>query len=52
MLNSFSDDYKRALIEAENKVKSNGFKEVMSEDVFLEIIRSQNGNVWNIFNSF
>ena len=41
MFTNFSEEYKKALIEAENNVKSKGYKEILSEDIFLEIIKMQ-----------
>lgn len=52
MLNNFSQEYKQVLIDAENKIKSLWYKEVIWEDVFLEIIRIQKGNIIDVFNSY
>ncbi|MDD2565371.1 MAG: ATP-dependent Clp protease ATP-binding subunit [Candidatus Gracilibacteria bacterium] len=52
MLDNFSTEYKKVLIDAENNVKNNGFKEVIGEDVFLEIIKITEGNINQIFSSY
>ncbi len=41
--NNFSDWYKKILINAENNIKNLGFKELMVEDVFLEIVKNTRG---------
>jgi len=40
MYNNFSDGYKKTLINAENKAKELGLKDLQSEDVFLEIVKT------------
>jgi len=40
---NFSDGYKKALINSENKTKDLGLKNLEIEDVFLEIIRNATG---------
>ena len=41
--NNFSDWYKKILINAENNIKTLWLKELMVEDVFLEIIKHSSG---------
>lgn len=38
--NNFSDGYKKTLINAENKAREIGFKDLRPEDIFLELIES------------
>lgn len=52
MLENFTPEYRKALIEAENTVKTNWFKEVVGEDVFLEIVKSQKWAVQDMFSSY
>lgn len=52
MLNQFSEDYKRVMLQAENTVKQRWFQEILPEDVFLEIVKIQEGNVFDLFISF
>ena len=49
---NFSDGYKKALINSENKTKDLGLKNLEIEDVFLEIIRTANGWVKEIFSLY
>ena len=49
---NFSDGYKKALINSENKTKDLGLKNLEVEDVFLEIIRNANGWVKEIFSLY
>lgn len=50
--NYFSEEYKNVLVEIEKKVQTNGFKEILQEDVFLEIIKLQKWVIFEMFNSF
>ncbi len=52
MFTNFSEEYKKALIEAENNVKSKGYKEILSEDIFLEIIKMQSWNIYELFSNY
>ena len=49
---NFSDGYKKALINSENKTKDLGLKNLEIEDVFLEIIRNATGGVKEIFSLY
>ncbi len=46
---NFTDDYKKILINAENVVKNNWYSQILTEDVFLEIIKNQVSIVYEIF---
>ncbi len=50
--NNFSDWYKKALINAENKLKEIWIKELTIEDIFIEIVKSANGWIKEIFNLY
>ena len=52
MLDNFSQEFKEVLIEAEKVAKNAWYKEVIWEDVFLEIVKMQKWNVCDVFNSF
>jgi hypothetical protein len=52
MLENFSDIYRQALIDAENRIKASWFKEVISEDVFIEIMKIQKWGTYEIFSWF
>lgn len=47
--NNFSDWYKKALINSENKIKSLGYKELLEIDVFLEMLTWLTGWLQEIF---
>lgn len=49
---NFSEKYKKTLIESENKIKEIGFKELRQEDVFLEIIKSAEKWLKDVFNLY
>jgi len=52
MYNNFSDEYKKLMIDTENRVKTGNFPEILPEDVFLELMKSTNGMVFDIFSSY
>ncbi|MDD2486840.1 MAG: ATP-dependent Clp protease ATP-binding subunit [Candidatus Gracilibacteria bacterium] len=52
MFTNFTEEYKKALIDAENNIKSKGYKEILSEDVFLEIIKTESGSIYDLFSSY
>lgn len=49
---NFSDEYKKILIDAENKVKEIGFKDLRQEDILLEIIKNAQGQIKDNFNLY
>jgi len=49
MYNNFSNGYKKALINSENKIKSLGIKKLQEQDVLLEIINIAEGGIKDIF---
>lgn len=46
--NNFSDGYKKTLINAENKARDIGFKDLRPEDIFLELLESADGGILEI----
>ena len=50
--NNFSNWYKKALVNSENKAKEAGLKELNIEDVFLEIIKNSTWWIKEIFNLY
>jgi ATP-dependent Clp protease ATP-binding subunit ClpA len=46
---NFTDEYKKILISAENLVKNNWYSQILTEDVFLEIIKNQVGTIYEVF---
>ncbi|MDP5039236.1 MAG: ATP-dependent Clp protease ATP-binding subunit [Candidatus Gracilibacteria bacterium] len=50
--NNFSDGYKKSLINSENQIKEQGFKNLIEIDVVLEIITTGKGAIKEIFNIY
>jgi ATP-dependent Clp protease ATP-binding subunit ClpC len=50
--NNFSEKYKKVLISGENRIKEIGFKELKTEDIFLEIMREAENGIKDIFNLY
>lgn len=46
--NNFSDWYKKTLINAENKAREVGFKDLRPEDIFLELLETAHGWILEI----
>ena len=45
MLNQFTDEYKQIMLDAENRAKKFGHKNILPEDVLLQISRLTKGNI-------
>lgn len=52
MLNQFTNEYKQVMLDAENHAKQFGHKEILPEDVLVQIARIQKGNIYDLFASF
>lgn len=52
MFTNFTEEYKKVLIEAENNTKIKWYKEIISEDIFLEIIKFQGWIIYDLFSSY
>jgi ATP-dependent Clp protease ATP-binding subunit ClpC len=52
MLNQFTDDYKKIMLDAENRAKQFGYKEILPEDIVVQIAKIQKGNIYDLFSSF
>ncbi|NDK09841.1 ATP-dependent Clp protease ATP-binding subunit [Candidatus Gracilibacteria bacterium] len=46
--NNFSDGYKKTLINAENKAREIGLKNLQPEDIFLELLETADGGILEI----
>lgn len=46
--NNFSDGYKKTLINAENKAREVGFKDLRPEDIFLELLESADWGILEV----
>lgn len=52
MLNQFTDEYKQVMLSAENRAKQFGYKEILPEDVLIQIAAITKGNMYDLFTSF
>ncbi len=52
MLQSFSPDYKRLMLDVEATVKSKGYTEILPIDVFLEVARIRDGEIGDLMASY
>lgn len=52
MLNQFTDEYKQVMLAAENRAKQFWYKEILPEDVLIQIASSTQGNMYDLFASF
>jgi len=52
LANFITPEYKKCLLDAETHVKSLGFKEVTTQDVFIETTKLMQGPVFEMFNTF
>jgi len=52
MLNQFTDEYKQIMLDAENRAKQFGYKEILPEDILLQISRLPKGNISDLFATF
>lgn len=39
MLNQFTDEYKKIMLDAENRAKQFGYKEILPEDILIQIAK-------------
>ena len=52
MLNQFTDEYKQVMLSAENRAKQFGYKEILPEDVLIQIATISKWNMADLFASF
>jgi ATP-dependent Clp protease ATP-binding subunit ClpA len=52
MLNQFNEEYKSVMLSAENRVRQFGHKEILPEDVIIQIAGIKQGNIYDLFTSF
>ena len=52
MLNQFTDEYKQVMLSAENRAKQFWYKEILPEDVLIQIAAITKGNMYDLFTSF
>ncbi len=52
MLNQFNEEYKNVMLAAENRVRQFWHKEILPEDVLIQIASVKTGNIYDLFTSF
>ena len=52
MLNQFNDEYKQLMLDAENRAKQFGYKNILPQDILLQIAKISKGNVADLFIQF
>ncbi len=52
MLNQFNEEYKWVMLSAENRVRQFWHREILPEDVMVEIASIRSGNIYDLFTSF
>lgn len=52
MLNQFNDDYKQLMLDAENRAKQFGYKNILPQDILLQIAKLSKGNIADFFMQF
>jgi ATP-dependent Clp protease ATP-binding subunit ClpA len=52
MIDNFTDEYKKIMLETEIHTKQFGYKEILPEDVFLQVSAIHEGNMYDFFTSF
>lgn len=52
MLNQFNEEYKNVMLAAENRVRQFGQREILPEDVLIQIAGIKSGNTYDLFSSF
>lgn len=52
MLDQFTQEYKQIMLDAENRAKQFGFKNILPEDILLQIAKLSSGNIAELFTNF
>jgi ATP-dependent Clp protease ATP-binding subunit ClpA len=52
MLNQFTDEYRNVMLAAEQRAQQFGYREILPEDILIQIAKIQNGNISDLFGSF
>ena len=52
MLNQFNEEYKAVMLAAENRARQFWHREILPEDVIIEIAAVKTGNIYDLFTSF
>ncbi len=52
MLNQFTEEYRNIMLAAEQRAKQFGYREILPEDVLVQVAKVQSGNIYDLFGSF
>ncbi|NRH20749.1 ATP-dependent Clp protease ATP-binding subunit [Candidatus Gracilibacteria bacterium] len=52
MLNQFTEEYRNIMLAAEQRAKQFGYREILPEDVLIQVAKVQSGNIYDLFGSF
>ncbi len=52
MLNQFTEEYRDIMLAAEQRAKQFGYREILPEDVLVQVAKIQSGNIYDLFGSF
>jgi len=52
MLNQFTEEYRNIMLQAENRVKQFGYKEILPEDILFQITTIESWNIYDVFSTF
>ena len=52
MLNQFTEEYRNVMLAAEQRAKQFGYKEILPEDILIQVTKIQSGNIFDLLGSF
>lgn len=52
MLNQFTEEYRSVMLAAEQRAQQFGYREILPEDILLQISKIPSGNIFDLFTSF
>ena len=52
MLNQFTEEYRNIMLAAEQRAKQFGYRDILPEDILIQVAKVQSGNIYDLFGSF
>ena len=52
MLNQFTEEYRNVMLAAEQRAKQFGYKDILPEDILIQVTKIQSGNIYDLLGSF
>lgn len=52
MLNQFTEEYRNIMLAAEQRAKQFGYREILPEDILIQVAKVTSGNIYDLFGSF